>query len=271
MPLAILFVNKRRDSRLVVADQVIDKLGSLGCVCRVYEDEPEVFANADFAVTLGGDGTLLECAGIASRYDVPILGINLGHLGFMAELDLDQLDLLEHVTAKRYKLDTRMMLDVSIISGGVPRYTDFALNDAVVSGGQRVVELMVSAQREPLTVFSGDGIIVSTPTGSTAYACSAGGAIIEPHIENIAVTPICPHDLHARQIILSGESSVQITPIYTRGHSAFLTVDGRGGVALDDGEYVEVSRSERVCKLIRVKKRNFYKIISEKLLGGGNL
>jgi NAD+ kinase len=176
MPLAVIYVNKRRDPNYAVTEQVISKLGELGCVCRVYENEPEIFKNADFAVTLGGDGTILGCAGIASRYDVPILGINLGHLGFMAELDLHELDLLEDVTAEKYQLDTRMMLDVLIINNGKPRYSDCALNDAVVSGKRRIVELMVSAKKEPLTVFLGDGVIISTPTGSTAYACSAGGA-----------------------------------------------------------------------------------------------
>jgi NAD+ kinase len=270
MPLAILFVNKRRDPALAVTGRVIDKLSTLGCVCRVYEDEPEIFENADFAVTLGGDGTILGCAGIAAQYGVPILGINLGHLGFMAELDIDELDLLESVTTKKYQLDTRMMLDVSVKSKGESRYTDCALNDAVVSGEQRIVELMVSAQKEPLTVFLGDGVIVSTPTGSTAYACSAGGAIIEPHIENIAVTPICPHDLHMRQLILSGDSTVQITPLHVRGYSAFLTVDGHGGLFLNEGEHVEISRSKRVCKLIRVKNRNFHMILHEKM-GEGRL
>ena len=270
MPLAVLFVNTRRDPDFAVTGRVKDRLGVLGCVCRVYEDEPVIFEKADFAVTLGGDGTILKCAGIAARYDVPVLGINLGRLGFMAELDIDELDLLELAAAGKYQLDTRMMLDVSIINDGAARYTDCALNDAVVSGAQRVVDLAVSANGEPLTRFMGDGVIVSTPTGSTAYACSAGGAIIEPHIENIAVTPICPHNLHIRQLILSGGSAVQITPLGTSGYGAFLTVDGRGGVPLETGEHAEITRSERVCKLIRVKKRNFYKIISEKL-GGGSL
>lgn len=269
MPLAILFVNKRRDLHGIMTEQVIERLNSLGCICRVYDDSPKAFENADFAVTLGGDGTILKCADMASLYDVPILGVNLGRLGFMAELETDELELLEKVVYGDYQTDTRMMLDVTVMNGGTVRHTDCALNDAVVSGAKsRVVELLIAVQNEPLTSYFGDGVIVSTPTGSTAYAWSAGGAIIEPHIENIEITPICPHNLRARPIILSGDNSIQVTPLYIHGYSAYLTVDGHESVPLNEGEHVRISRSSRVCKLIRVKKRNFYKIIAEKLGGG---
>ncbi|MCL1820994.1 MAG: NAD(+)/NADH kinase [Oscillospiraceae bacterium] len=267
MPNAVIYAS--RVGVPALTEQVIGQLKSLGCDCRVFEDKPEVFENADFAVTLGGDGTILRCAALASHYDVPILGINHGRLGFMAELEAHETRLLERAVNGDYKLDVRMMLDVAVMRDGEPCYNDTALNDAVVSGGQtsRVVELMILAQNEPLTSFLGDGVIVSTPTGSTAYAYSAGGAVIEPHIENIAITPICPHNMRSRQLILSGGSDVQVTPLHNKGHSAFLTVDGRGGVSLNIGEYVEIVRSKRVCKLIRVKDRNFYQIISEKLGG----
>ncbi|GHV07319.1 NAD kinase [Clostridia bacterium] len=256
---AFLWINESRDPGLTVAWRVSAMLAKLGA--GIASD----IANADFIVVIGGDGTILQCAKQAAPLEIPIIGVNMGKIGFIAELEPSELDLLAKVVSGDYRLDNRMMLEVEIGGADGVTYSDIALNDAVISGDAtaRVVELKIAADGEQLTALTGDGVVVSTPTGSTGYAMSAGGPIVEPWTHTIAVTPICPHGLWARTFLLDHRREVRVES--KRPGTLYLTVDGRDAVAFGEGQHVTVRRSERYCHFIRVKNRNFYQVISDKL------
>ncbi|GHU87912.1 NAD kinase [Clostridia bacterium] len=254
-----LWVNPSRDPGGAVTKRVGETLETVGITIA-----PRL-AQADFVVVIGGDGTILQCAKEAAPLGIPIVGVNMGRIGFIAELEPNELELLQNIAEGDYELEERMMLDVSVVEDGRIAHRDIALNDAVISGDAtaQVVDLAFYADGELLTAFTGDGVVISTPTGSTGYAMSAGGPIIEPQARNIAVTPICPHGFKARAFLLSETRVVKVEPRSSKG--LYLTVDGRTAVALNEKQLIEVRMSEHTCKLIRVKNRNFYQVISEKL------
>lgn len=224
---------------------------------------------ADVLVCFGGDGTILHAARDATMHGVPILGVNLGSVGFMAELERTELSLLSLLGKGIHRTEDRMMLDIKVIRGNKVISENLALNDAVISNGSmaRVAELDVLADDEVVTEVTGDGIIVATPTGSTAYSMSAGGPIVEPTSACIIVTPVCAHQLSARAMVLGAERKVTVQlPKGSRKH-LFLSVDGGKAVRLSGGDRVEIRRSERTTRLIRLSERSFYQIIRQKLGG----
>lgn len=224
---------------------------------------------ADVLVCFGGDGTILHAARDATMHGVPILGVNLGSVGFMAELERTELSLLSLLGKGIHRTEDRMMLDIKVIRGNKVISENLALNDAVISNGSmaRVAELDVLADDEVVTEVTGDGIIIATPTGSTAYSMSAGGPIVEPTSACIIVTPVCAHQLSARAMVLGAERKVTVQlPKGSRKH-LFLSVDGGKAVRLSGGDRVEIHRSERTTRLIRLSERSFYQIIRQKLGG----
>ena len=231
----------------------------------------EAYRGADMMVCFGGDGTILHAAKDAERHRIPVLGVNLGSVGFMAELETDQLELLERLVKKDYIMEERMMLDVTVRRGGKTVCRDTALNDAVVSKGTvaRIVELSVKADGALIGRFPGDGVIVATPTGSTAYSMSAGGPIVEPTADNIIVTPICPHLLHSRSFVLGGERTVSVILDENSGKTACLSVDGGRAFRLKPGDQVEIRRSRYRPRLIKLTGRSFYTVMDQKLGGTG--
>jgi len=225
--------------------------------------------NADLLVCFGGDGTILHAARDATMHNVPILGVNLGSVGFMAELERTELSLLGLLGKGNHPMEERMMLDIRVVRGGKVVSENLALNDAVISNGSmaRVAELDVLADDEVVTEVTGDGVIIATPTGSTAYSMSAGGPIVEPTSACIIVTPVCAHQLSARAMVLGADRKVSVQlPRGSRKH-LFLSVDGGKAVRLAGGDRVEISRSEHTTKLIRLSERSFYQIIRQKLGG----
>lgn len=224
---------------------------------------------ADLLVCFGGDGTILHAARDATMHDVPILGVNLGSVGFMAELERTELSLLSLLGKGSHRMEERMMLDIRVMRGGKVVSENLALNDAVISNGSmaRVAELTVLADDEVVTEVTGDGVIVATPTGSTAYSMSAGGPIVEPTSACIIVTPVCAHQLSARAMVLGAERKVTVQlPRGSRKH-LFLSVDGGKAFRLAGGDRVEICRSEHATKLLRLSERSFYQIIRQKLGG----
>ena len=223
--------------------------------------------NADMLICFGGDGTILHAARDAIAHKVPVLGVNMGSVGFMAELEHSELDLLSRVAEKKYTLEPRMMLDVVIRRGKDIVCRDLALNDAVITKGAvaRVIDLDVSGDGVPIYDFSGDGVILSTPTGSTAYSMSAGGPIVEPTAENIIVTPICAHALHAKSLVLDRSRVVRVKIGRLSRKSAHLSVDGGRAFKLCSSDVVEVRRSKCVTQVVRLTQRSFYEIINQKL------
>ncbi len=226
---------------------------------------PDAIAHAQCMVTLGGDGTLLHGAKRAAQANLPVIGINLGTLGFMTELEAGELPQLIDVLRGQWQPDPRMMLEVTLHRDGKQLYQDFALNDAVLSGGPvaRLIELQITSDNHPLMTLAGDGLIVASPTGSTAYSLSAGGPMIEPSAACLLLTPICPHRLDARSVLLSADR--QLTMTVGRNAGAWLTVDGNEAVPLDPGSSVTIKRWTRHLTLMRVKQNAFLDRISRKL------
>lgn len=283
----VLSPNPYRDKGLKAvqnARRILEGAGAETCMCFPFSlerenvevpahleflPEEEAFAGADLMVCFGGDGTILHAAKDAQRHGVPVLGVNLGSVGFMAELETAELSQLERLTQGKYRIEERMMLDVAVRREGKTVYRDLALNDAVITKGAvaRIIDLEVKADGVSVARFSGDGVIVSTPTGSTAYAMSAGGPIVEPTAENILVTPICPHSLHARSLVLDGRRSVSARMGKLSRKTAYLSVDGGKAFRLSASDQVELHRSRARARLIRLTNRSFYTVVNQKLGG----
>lgn len=222
---------------------------------------------ADVLICFGGDGTILHMAKSAHRWDVPVLGVNLGSVGFLAELEVGELSLLSRLAGGRFSTEERMMLDVAVLRDGRTLYRDTALNDAVVTKGAvaRVLELEVTADRVVMASFSGDGVVVCTPTGSTAYSMAAGGPIVEPTARNIIVTPICAHSLRGKSMVLDGARTVGVRTARGARKTAYLSVDGGKAFKLLPSDLVEIRRSEAVVHLVKLTGRSFYEGINRKL------
>lgn len=221
---------------------------------------------AFMVICFGGDGTILHMAKAATRQGVPILGVNMGTLGFMAELESTELSMLKKLANGEYTLDERMMLDVTVYRDRDIIFHDIGLNDVVVTKGAvaRVVHLNVRCDNVQAMECNGDGIIVATPTGSTAYNLSAGGPMVEPEATNIIITPICAHDMVSRSIVASDKRviSVELTPGTRR--SAYLSVDGGKALRINGGDVATIKRSPLSTKLVRLKERSFYDVINQK-------
>ncbi len=227
-----------------------------------------LYDEAELVIALGGDGTILDCAKRMAKRGKPILGINLGHLGYMAELEADELAPLSRVIEGDYTVDERNMISVDVLkTDGTVKYSSYALNDAVISTGSvsRIINLELYAMGSLVTSYRADGLIISTPTGSTAYAMSAGGSIADPRVRCTLVTPICPHSFIARQLIFSDETEIQVKNVSVRERSLMLTVDGKGSCELFKDESVRISRSPLTVKLVRLNDRSFYEILSKKM------
>ena len=221
---------------------------------------------ADAVICFGGDGTILHMAKAATRHNVPILGVNIGTMGFMAELENTELSLLTRLANDDYTLDERMMLDVTVHRDRDIIFHDICLNDVVITKGvvARIVHLAVMCDGIQAMECGGDGIIVATPTGSTAYSLSAGGPIVEPDAHSILVTPICAHDVASRGFVASPNRTVTVTMTHNARRNAFLSVDGGKALKMNMGDVATVKRSHLATKLIRLKERSFYDVVNMK-------
>lgn len=222
--------------------------------------------NAELVICFGGDGTILHMAKAATRRGIPILGVNIGTMGFMAELESTELDKLSCLARGAYSLDSRMMLDVTIYRDRDILFHDIGLNDVVVTKGTvaRIVHLEVKCDGVQAMECGGDGVIVATPTGSTAYSISAGGPIVEPEAKNIIITPICPHDVASRCIVASDKRVVTVEMVRNARRNAYLSVDGGKAVRLNMGDVATIKKSDLETKLVRLMDRSFYDVVSAK-------
>ncbi len=222
--------------------------------------------NADMVICFGGDGTILHMAKAATRKGIPILGVNIGTMGFMAELESTELDKLARIARGDYTLDSRMMLDVTVQRDRDIIFHDICLNDAVVTKGAvaRIVHLAVKCDGIQAMECGGDGVIISTPTGSTAYSYSAGGPIVEPEAENIIITPICAHEMGSRSIVASDKRVVTVEMVQNARRNAYLSVDGGRAVRLNMGDIATIKKSHLTTKLVRLKDRSFYDVVNAK-------
>ena len=223
-------------------------------------------SHADLIVCFGGDGTILHMAKTATRAGIPILGVNIGTMGFMAELESSELSELKRLAAGNYTLDSRMMLDVTVRRERDIIFHDICLNDVVVTKGAvaRIVHLAVKCDGVQAMECGGDGIVVATPTGSTAYSLSAGGPIVEPEARNIIITPICAHDIGSRCIVTSEKRIVNVELTKNARRNAFLSVDGGKAVRMNMGDVAIVQKSKLETKLVRLKERSFFDVVNAK-------
>ena len=220
--------------------------------------------NAELVICFGGDGTILHMAKAATRKNVPILGVNIGTMGFMAELEATELDQLAKLANDEYTLDKRMMLDVVVQRDRDIIFHDIGLNDVVITKGAiaRIAHLAVKCDGVEAMQCGGDGIIVATPTGSTAYSLSAGGPIVEPEASNILITPICAHDIMSRCIVASDKRVITVEMVRNSRRNAYLSVDGGKALRLNMGDVTTIRRSNLETKLVRLKDRSYYEVVN---------
>jgi NAD+ kinase len=256
------WLRDRGDEAIVVGDHESSPHGAR------FVDESELPA-LDLLVVLGGDGTLLHGAALVADRKIPLLGINLGHLGFLtscAPADAEQA--IERALAGQLPLEQRLRLQVDVVRGSGERLTRFACNDAVVSQGAlaRLIELDAFLEDRLITRYRADGLIVSTPTGSTAYTLAAGGPIVTPDVKAFVVTPICPHTLTARPVVVPATSRVTVR-LGSPAEHVQLTVDGQWGTGLADGDRVEISAGAEPLRLFR-SPQSYFDVLREKMNWG---
>lgn len=283
----ILCPNPYRDAQLRVAKEakrVLDEVGCPNVVCLPFRNQepPEGYGlnieplqqeirGADMIIAFGGDGTILHLSKTAAHRDIPVLGVNLGSLGFMAELESKDLLRLRDLCDGKYEIGSHMMLDVSVQRDGRVIYSNLALNEALIARGNisRVIRLQIFTEQGKLVDVAGDGVIVASPTGSTAYSLSAGGPVVEPTARNFIVSPICAHSVHANAYVLSPERVITVQTEKNSYKPVLLSVDGGRAFSLRSGDSIEVRRSKFDTKLVRLSKRSFCEILQKKMLMGG--
>lgn len=230
----------------------------------------EIPGLVEIILVFGGDGTFLEVARMACKHGTPILGLNLGGLGFLTEITVDEIyAMTERIISGDYEIENRKMLSATIRRGDNNIGTYEVLNDVVINKGAvaRIIDLAIFINGSHVTTYKADGIILSTPTGSTAYSLSAGGPIVHPGLPVIIVTPICPHTLTNRPLIVPSDMKVEIK-VSTHEPDTYLTLDGQIGVRLNTGDEVEVHKSALSVKLIKSPFRDFFTILKTKLMWG---
>lgn len=274
--------NPFRDKGCELSKRVATLLNENGyetCYCPIFADGgdevlpkeltfcsiDEVAGDCSLIVVIGGDGTILHTARQIHPHAVPMIGINLGTKGFMANLEPEEYACVLQAAGGLYRLDRRMKLDVSLYRGGKEICRDQALNDVVMHGYGDCIRIAALCNGNRITAFSGDGIILSTPTGSTGYSMSAGGPIVEPNAENIIISPICAHMMSSRSFVLSPDNVITVEMEKQHDRRAYLSVDGTSVTDLSGGDRLIVRRSESYTYMADLGLRNFYDIAFEKL------
>lgn len=284
----ILCPNPNRDKGMFATKRAIEILEGLGfrtVVCSPFRDQDNALfcglavkslsheiRSADMMITFGGDGTILHLAKTAALNSVPVLGINMGSLGFIAELEAGELDMISRIRNWDFATEDRIMLDVTVMRDGKQIYQNLGLNEAVVRSGpiSHAIHLSVSSDGHHLANISGDGVIIATPTGSTAYALSAGGPVVEPTAEAMVVCPICTHKVRFAAYVLSPNHTLTVEPFRNGRKPFYLCVDESRAFSLRQGDQIIVRKSAHVTKLVRLAEKSFYEVFARKMLPGGN-
>ena len=238
--------------------------------CSYTAKRDDIPEQADLVVVLGGDGTLISVARLVGDRQVPILGVNLGSLGFLTEITLTEMyPALERCLKGDYEASERMMLRVSLHRGGAEIEGRQVLNDVVINKGAlaRIIDLETEVDGRYLTTFKADGLIISTPTGSTGYSLSANGPIIHPQLDCLVITPICPHTLTNRPIVVSGDALITIS-LQSVNEDVFLTLDGQVGFEVKHGDQIRIQRAERQTRLVQSRSKDYFEVLRTKLKWG---
>ena len=283
----ILCPNPGRDREMKstrAAQELLQEIGFQTVICSPFRNEKqETFGgfemkplqqelrSADLLITLGGDGTILHLAKLAALHRIPVLGVNTGSLGFIAELELSELPTLRKLKDWNFETESRMMLDVSVLRDGKQVYSNLGLNDAVIREGpiSHVIHLNISSDNHHLADIAGDGVIVATPTGSTAYSLSAGGPVVEPVAQAMVVCPICTHTMRFSSYVLSPEHTLTICMMRNGRKPVYLFVDESRAFPLKPEDQVCVKKSKYVTRLVRLSEKSFCEIFAKKMLPGG--
>ena len=273
-----IIANKQKDINLEITEQIRHHISRLGAVCNIYDQYDRDVSSIDIPegtqciLVIGGDGTILAAARMLVGSNIPLLGINLGTLGFLADVNLADLSkTLDLLLQDQYQVENRIMLTAEVYKQGVKAATYIALNDFNINrfGASRVIGLKVGINGSVIDRYRADGVIVCTPTGSTGYNLSAGGPIINPTCKNFVITPICPHSLTARSIVLAKEDIVTVEVEQIRSNikeEAIISFDGREGLSLFPGDQVKIYKSQEVTPFIKATEVSFVQILKEKLL-----
>lgn len=276
-----IFPNFNNDGVLQTCEEIckeLDKLGVDYSVAKCNEsdetgtlplffDTNELIENCDIVIVVGGDGTTLNVAKAASLHNKLTLGINAGRLGFMSGLERDEFSLLNRLVSGEYEVEKRMMINARLMSeNGTQNF--ICLNDAVITRGDlaRLIDVTVKSDGRVITKNRADGMIIATPTGSTAYSMAAGGPVVSPDNSCFVVTPICPHSLVNRSIVFSSDKELEITVENDKNNTSYLSIDGEKSVTVTKNSKIIISKSEYVAKLIKIKPDSFYEILNKKLL-----
>ncbi len=279
---AFIIPNLDKQNSTECTRQVCKELCRLGIVPCMESDKHDTFTDSctkfgtfdnlmntcDFVVTIGGDGTLIHAAKRAAFYSKPVVGVNVGRLGFMSFIEPSRLSVFSKIIGNSYATENRMMLEITKHSES-GRQIYYALNDAVISKGAKaqIIDLNVSCNGKGVSSYRADGIILSTPTGSTAYNMAAGGPVISPSLECITMTPICPHSLVSRTIIFSPADVITVSGGQERnGSEIYLTVDGEEAVKVNPGDIVTVKKASLYVKLLNLELKDFFEVLNQKVL-----
>ncbi len=235
-----------------------------------YFTKTYITSNSDFIIVLGGDGTFLSVARLAKDYSIPIIGVNLGGLGFLTEITLDEMyDVLEEIFKGNYKVNERMMLKATVFRSGEKISSYSVLNDVVINKGTlaRIIELKTSINNVFVTKYRADGLIVATPTGSTAYSLAAGGPIVYPELNCIILSPICPHTLTNRPLVVSGDDIIFVE-LNSLDNDVMLTLDGQVGFSLRDEDIIRIEKDEKKTLILTSPNKNYFEVLRNKLKWG---
>ncbi len=257
------FFDQRRMPLHVVDREQADFYSSVS----LAEQLSELYNKLEMIIVVGGDGTILRVARDLAGWDVPVLGINLGHKGFLAEIEVEQMErFLQYIATRQYDYQDRMMLEAKLYRRDEELGCYLALNDIVVARGpfSRNIKVDSFINNDFMESYFGDGIIISTPTGSTAYSLSAGGPIINPGMELFVITPICPHSLYNRSVIVDGSDTISLK-VDSRQVQVVLTVDGQVRFALEDDDRILICRAKQKVKLVCFHENSFYRLLHQKL------
>ncbi len=278
-----VIANSQKDMDFAMADKISEYIIAKGgtCVCQKRDigkegikynsaDASLIPEGTECVIVLGGDGTLIQAARDLSSINVPVFGINIGTLGYLTEIDMEQaFPAIDRIMADEYNIDTRMILRGRVYRGDDKLYSDIALNDIVINrmGALKIINFDIFVNGEYLITYPADGLIVSTPTGSTAYNLSAGGPIVRPQTDCIVMTPVCPHVLNKSSVIFGGEDVLEVRMTQSRSgvEERVVTFDGTDYINLVSGDRIVISRSDTRASLIRIGKHNFLQILRNKL------
>lgn len=257
---------RKLNVKVLMSDKLQDSFGHIGYIR--FADDSDCVKNCDILISIGGDGTIIHSAHYAVTYDKPILGINAGRLGFLAGLEKEELELLENLITGNYTIDNRMRLSVKHYIGDELKEEYTCLNDVVIARGISLRLCEISAKNNGKHIFSylADGLIIATPTGSTAYSLSSGGPVVDTGIESLIITPICNHSLFSRSMIFKPDAQIELTVNNHENSSPVFSCDGENGIPMSYDSRIVVTRAQRYTKIIRIKSDSFSEILSHKLI-----